>query len=73
MKIAVPQENGEVFPHFGHAAEFKIYTVEDFKPIESEIVKIEDVSHEAVAGYLKKRGVDLLICGGIGDGAREAV
>lgn len=73
MKIAVPYENGEVFPHFGHAAEFKIYTAEDFKPIESEIVKIEDASHEAVAGYLKKRGVDLLICDGIGDGAREAV
>ena len=73
MKIAVPYENGEVFPHFGHAAEFKIYTAEDFKPIESEIVKIEDASHEAVAGYLKKRGVDLLICDSIGDGAREAV
>ena len=73
MKIAVPYENGEGFPHFGHAAEFKIYTAEDFKPIESEIVKIEDASHEAVAGYLKKRGVDLLICDSIGDGAREAV
>ena len=73
MKIAVPYENGEVFPHFGHAAEFKIYMAEDFKPIESEIVKIEDASHEAAAGYLKKRGVDLLICDGIGDGAREAV
>lgn len=73
MKIAVPYENGEVFQHFGHAAEFKIYTVEDIKPIESKIVKPENVSHEAVAGYLKKLGVDLLICGGIGDGAREAI
>ena len=73
MKIAVPHENGSVFEHFGHATEFKIYTVEDIKPIESEIVHPEDVSHEAVAGYLKKLGVDLVLCDGIGDGAREAI
>lgn len=73
MKIAVPHENGEVFQHFGHAAEFKIYTVTDIDPVQSEIVRPEDVSHEAVASYLKGLGVDLLICGGIGDGAREAV
>ncbi len=73
MKIAVPHESGEVFQHFGQATEFKIYTVEDSKPVESTLVHPEDASHEAVAGYLKKLGVDLLICGGIGDGAREAI
>ena len=31
MKIAVTYENGEVFQHFGHTSEFKIYTVEDNK------------------------------------------
>ena len=73
MKIAVPHENGEVFQHFGHATEFKIYTADDKQPLAGEIVHPEDVSHEAVAGYLKKQGVDILICGGIGEGAREAI
>ena len=29
MKIAVPYENGQVFQHFGHSGQFKIYDVED--------------------------------------------
>ena len=31
MKIAVTYENGEIFQHFGHTAEFKIYEVADGK------------------------------------------
>lgn len=37
MKIAVTYENGEVFQHFGHTEEFKLYEVEDGKVISSEI------------------------------------
>lgn len=29
MKIAIPYENGQVFQHFGHSAQFKLYTVEE--------------------------------------------
>ena len=28
MKIAIPYQNGQVFPHFGHAPQFKFYTIE---------------------------------------------
>ena len=28
MKIAIPYQNGQVFPHFGHAPQIKIYTIE---------------------------------------------
>ena len=31
MKIAVTYENGEIFQHFGHTAQFKVYNVEDGK------------------------------------------
>ena len=31
MKIAVTYEDGRVFQHFGHTAQFKLYTVEDGK------------------------------------------
>lgn len=73
MKIAIPFENGEVVQHFGHAKEFRLYTIEDIKPVEKENVVFEDVSHEAVARALKQRGVDLVVCGHIGEGARAAV
>ena len=67
MKIAIPCENGEVMQHFGHATEFTVYTIEDIKPIEKETVTFDDTDHEKVAGGLKSRGVDLVICGNIGE------
>ena len=38
MKIAVPYENGMVFQHFGHTAEFKFYEVENGQVTASEVV-----------------------------------
>lgn len=31
MKIAVTNENGNVFPHFWHTEQFKVYDIEDGK------------------------------------------
>lgn len=73
MKIAIPCENGQVLQHFGHATEFNIYSIEDIKPIEKESVQFDDTDHEKVANGLKDKGVDLIICGNIGPGARSAV
>lgn len=73
MKIAIPCENGEVMQHFGHATEFTVYTIEDIKPIKKETVTFDDTDHEKVAGGLKSRGVDLVICGNIGEGAHAAI
>lgn len=73
MKIAVTYENGQVFQHFGHTEEFKIYTVEDNKVVGSEVVGTDGSGHGALAGFLKDRGVEVLICGGIGGGARTAL
>ena len=33
MKIAVTYDNGEVFQHFGHTEQFKIYEIENDKII----------------------------------------
>ena len=38
MKIAVTYENGQIFQHFGHTEQFKLYTVEDGKIVSTEIV-----------------------------------
>ena len=73
MKIAVTYENGEVFQHFGHAENFKVYTIEDRKIISSEIISSNGTGHESLAGMLKSFGIETLICGGIGGGAKVAL
>ena len=73
MKIAVTYENGEVFQHFGHTEQFKIYHVEDGKIVSSEVVNTNGSGHGALAGFLKELGAEVLICGGIGGGARNAL
>ena len=73
MKIAVTYENEMVFQHFGHTEQFKIYEVEDNKVVASEIVDTNGSGHGALAGFLAGQGVDVLICGGIGGGAKTAL
>lgn len=73
MKIAVTHKNGEIFQHFGHSEEFKVYEVEDKKIISSQVVKSEGQGHGALASLLGSQGIDVLICGGIGAGAAAAL
>ncbi|MEG0825543.1 MAG: NifB/NifX family molybdenum-iron cluster-binding protein [Oscillospiraceae bacterium] len=73
MKIAVTYENGQVFQHFGHCENFKIYTVEGGAPDNGTVVSAVGSGHGALAGFLKAHSVDTLICGGIGGGARMAL
>ena len=73
MKIAVTYENGQVFQHFGHTAQFKIYEVQDGQVASSQVVDTTGSGHGALAGFLNAQGVDTLICGGIGGGARTAL
>ena len=73
MKIAVTYENGQIFQHFGHTEQFKIYDVQDGRIHNSEVVKTNGSGHGALAGMLSSLGVDVLICGGIGGGAQMAL
>ena len=73
MKIAVTYENGEIFQHFGHTEQFKIYDVTDGVVITSEVIPTMGNGHGALAEFLKKQEVDALICGGIGGGAKMAL
>lgn len=73
MKIAVTYENGAVFQHFGHTKQFKVYEAEDGKIISSEIVDTNGKGHGALAGVLQDIDADVLICGGIGGGAKQAL
>ena len=73
MKIAVTFENGQVFQHFGHTEQFKIYKIANGKVAASSVVDTNGSGHGALAGFLQQHGVDTLICGGIGGGARTAL
>ena len=73
MKIAVTFENGQVYQHFGHTERFKIYEADAGQVISSEVVDTNGSGHGALAGFLKEKGVDTLICGGIGAGAQNAL
>ena len=73
MRIAVTYENGNVFQHFGHTEQFKVYEVEDGKVVSSEIIGSNGSGHGALAYLLSDQAVDVLICGGIGGGAQAAL
>jgi len=73
MKIAVTYENGEIFQHFGHTAQFKVYDVQDSIIVKAEVIDTNGSGHGALAGLLSELGVDTLICGGIGGGAQTAL
>ncbi len=73
MRIAVTYDNGQVFQHFGHTETFKVYEVEDGKVLSSEIIGSEGQGHGALAALLAGRSIDVLICGGIGAGAQNAL
>ncbi len=73
MKIAVTYEDGLIFQHFGHTAQFKIYEVEKDQVVSAQIVDTDGHGHGALAGFLKVQGVQVLICGGIGGGAQMAL
>ncbi len=73
MRIAVTYENGQIFQHFGHTEQFKLYDVENGKIIKEEIVPTMGSGHGALAVFLKMNSVDTVICGGIGGGAQTAL
>ena len=73
MRIAVTYENGEIFGHFGHTKQFKVYETENGEILSSKVVDTNGSGHGALAGMLSALNIDVLICGGIGGGAQMAL
>ncbi len=73
MRIAVTYENGEVFQHFGHTGQFKLYDAENGRITGEQVINTNGSGHGALAGFLQAAKVDALICGGIGIGAQMAL
>ena len=76
MKIAVcyDEKTGEVFQHFGHSDAFKIYEFGENGLTGAMVLDTAALNgHEAMAAFLAKGDVKVLICGGIGEGAMLAL
>lgn len=72
-RIAVPYDDGQIFPHFGRTEQLKIYDAENGNAINSELVSTNGYGHGALAEILHTLQADVLICGGIGGGAQAAI
>ena len=73
MRIAVAYEDGNVFQHFGHTKQFKLYDVDENEVVKEQLLDTNGSGHGALAGFLKAAQADVLICGGIGMGAQTAL
>lgn len=73
MKLAVTYDNGTIFQHFGHTEQFKLYEIEDGTIVSEKIVDTNGQGHGALSGFLTEENVEVLICGGIGPGAQNAL
>lgn len=73
MRIGVTYENGQVFQHFGHTEQFKLYDVENGEIKNTQVVDTNGQGHGALASFLTDADVDILLCGGIGGGAKTAL
>lgn len=73
MRIAVTYEDGQIFQHFGHTEQLKLYEVENQAVVSARVVSTNGQGHGALATLLQTLGVEILICGGIGGGAQAAL
>lgn len=73
MRYAITMENNMVFQHFGKCPQFLLIDVEDHAILSKQLLSSGESGHGALAGLLADAKVDVLVCGGIGGGARNAL
>lgn len=71
--IAVTMEDGQIFQHFGHTRWFELYEIKGGSVASHRTLDAEGSGHSALGGLLRANGVNLLICGGIGGGAKNVL
>ena len=73
IRIAVPFLAGQIFGHFGRTKQFAIFEVEDDRVTSNYLVGTSGESCTELAGLLKSKGINLVICGGISAVESEAL
>lgn len=69
-KIAIPTNGGVLDPHFGRASGFTVFEIEGNVASFVEVLSSTGLQHqhEGLANMFKSKGIDALVCGGIGGG-----
>jgi predicted Fe-Mo cluster-binding NifX family protein len=65
MKVAIPQFDNRVSPHFDCASKVLIATVEEGKVVNRELYSLIDLNVLRRSTFFQKQGVGVVICGGI--------
>ncbi len=65
MKVAIPQFESRVSPHFDFASKVLIATVDGGKVVNRELYSLIDLNVLRRGTFLQKQGVAVVICGGI--------
>lgn len=73
MKIAITYEHEQVFQHFGKCPGFMMIELEDGSVLTQEYLDANGNGHSALVTFLQQQKIDILVCGGIGQGARDAL
>ena len=74
MRVAVCYKtDNTVYSHYGRAEQFMLYDIENKEVKNKEILIVYKMVPTSVAKHLANHGVDVVICGNIGDSARNKV
>jgi len=68
MRIAIPTANGLLCMHFGHCETFALIDVDETNKLIKETAMVEPPPHEPglLPKWLKEKGADVIIAGGMG-------
>lgn len=73
MKYAICAHDEQVFQHFGKCPGFEVVDITEGNVQAKQYVSSNGNGHSALVLFLKELNVDVLVCGGIGNGARDAL
>lgn len=73
MRVAIATENNMVAGHFGKCKEYTLFDIEDGKIANKQTLDTSEHGHSMLPPYLKENGVEVVICGGMGQGAYDAL
>ncbi|MCI1823803.1 MAG: NifB/NifX family molybdenum-iron cluster-binding protein [Megasphaera sp.] len=71
MKIAIASENGMVARHFGHCPDFTIFEINNGKIVHTETIPNPGHKPGFLPVFLRDKGADVIVAGGMGQGAVE--
>ena len=74
MKIAIPTREGRVDDHFGHCDHYTIFTIEEGAIVATSTLPAPQGCgcKSGIAGVLAEMGVEVMLAGNMGQGAKTS-